>query len=114
MPLTTNPVVRPVARFFKRPFWCRQIKFCREFLQTGLGFGHSGGEAVDAAIGMCRSVDVFGMGLFSLGPGHDAVYQHWYDAHFSRDGRCQEHKCFDYGSQPEEVRNKMSQAEQEL
>jgi len=46
---------------------------------TGLGIAHSGGTLLDLAIASCRRLDVFGAGMFSLGPGEDVVYQHWYD-----------------------------------
>ena len=36
---------------------------------------------VDQAIAFCAGgVDVYGMGLFSEGPGADLLYAHWYDA----------------------------------
>ena len=52
----------------------------------GLGLGHSGGLLVDAALAHCGEVHVFGAGLFSRGPGFDAVMQHWYDSDISVDG----------------------------
>jgi len=52
----------------------------------GLGMGHSGGLIVDAALAHCGEVHVFGAGLFSRGPGFDAVMQHWYDSDISVDG----------------------------
>ena len=52
--------------------------------RTGLGLGHTGGVMVDQAIAFCSGgVDVFGMGLFSEGPGADLLYQHWYDERFA-------------------------------
>ena len=48
--------------------------------RTGLGLGHTGGAMVDQAVAFCSAgVDVFGMGLFSEGPGSDLLYSHWYD-----------------------------------
>ena len=46
---------------------------------TGLGKAHSGGALLDLAIASCKRLDVFGAGMFSLGPGEDVVYQHFYD-----------------------------------
>lgn len=60
----------------------------------GLGLGHSGGLLVDAALAHCGEVHVFGAGLFSRGPGFDAVVQHWYDSDFSVDG-CSEQCSLD-------------------
>ena len=50
---------------------------------TGLGSGHSGGAVMDVAVAFCDRLDVFGMGLFSRGPGHDLIYQHFYDPHLT-------------------------------
>ena len=46
---------------------------------TGLGKAHSGGALLDLALASCKRLDVFGAGMFSLGPGEDVVYQHFYD-----------------------------------
>lgn len=46
---------------------------------TGLGMAHSGGMLTDLGIASCRSIDVFGTGMFSRGPGEDVVYQHHFD-----------------------------------
>ena len=48
--------------------------------RSGLGLGHSGGGIVDLAAAFCARVDVYGMGLYSAGPGTDALYLHYYDA----------------------------------
>ena len=48
--------------------------------RSGLGLGHSGGGIVDLAAAYCARVDVYGMGLYSAGPGTDALYLHYYDA----------------------------------
>ena len=44
---------------------------------TGLGKAHSGGALLDLALASCKRLDVFGAGMFSLGPGEDVVYQHF-------------------------------------
>jgi len=51
--------------------------------RSGLGLGHSGGAVLSLALGFCNRTDVFGMGLYSDGPGSDLVYQHAYDAAFA-------------------------------
>ena len=57
----------------------------------GLGRGRTGGSLLNVAMSMCDHVDLFGAGLFSIGPGSDFVYQHWYDKRFS--SHCDSFKC---------------------
>ena len=40
----------------------------------------SGGNALHAALALCRNVDVYGAGLFSAGPTDDKIYAHAYDS----------------------------------
>ena len=44
------------------------------------------------ATAFCERVDVFGMGLFSIAPGQDVIYQHWDDPSFTTS--CREHACW--------------------
>ena len=39
----------------------------------------SGGNALQAALAMCKRVDVYGAGLYSAGPSDDKIYAHAYD-----------------------------------
>ena len=60
--------------------------------RSGLGLGHSGGSVMGLATAFCERVDVFGMGLFSIAPGQDVIYQHWDDPSFTTS--CREHACW--------------------
>jgi len=62
---------------------------------SGLGFGRSGGSVLNVALAHCETVDVFGSGMFSHGPGSDTIYQHWYDERFAND--CRPHSCMAQG-----------------
>ena len=55
------------------------------------GSGHSGGSMIDIAMAFCDTVDVFGTGMFSRGPGFDTVYQHFYDRAVT--SSCHRHAC---------------------
>ena len=49
-----------------------------------LGRTHSqgtGGSSLHAAIALCKTVDVYGAGLFSEGVSADKRYAHYYDRH---------------------------------
>ena len=56
----------------------------------GLGIAKSGGSVLNVALAACKSIDVFGSGMFSDGPGSDVVYMHWYDKRFASTCR---HEC---------------------
>ena len=58
---------------------------------SGLGKGRSGGAMMDIAQAFCDSVDVYGAGMYSEGPGSDALYQHWYDERLA--SSCKPHAC---------------------
>lgn len=68
------------------PQWTATVRAPQLLKQTGLGLAHSGGFLVDVAIAHCANVDVYGAGIFSKGPGFDAVVQHWYDPEFASEG----------------------------
>jgi hypothetical protein len=40
---------------------------------------NSGGHAMHVALSLCRRVDVYGVGLFSIGPAAEKIYAHFYD-----------------------------------
>eukprot|EP00966_Prymnesium_polylepis_P025211 581454-Prymnesium_polylepis.1 len=56
----------------------------------GLGLAKSGGAAINFALASCKTVDLFGSGMYSDGPGYDVVYGHWYMERFPKGCR---HAC---------------------
>lgn len=76
----------PSTREPAHPLWrheARTPQLLASERSSGLGLAHTGGAVLSTALAFCNETDVYGMGMFSEGPGHDVLYQHFYDSHFA-------------------------------
>ena len=76
---SAHDVLLPMVQAGHRFGWLKAVRTGNAAIDFALG--GSGGNALQAALSLCDSVDVYGVGLRNSGPGLDAdkSYNHYWD-----------------------------------